>query len=146
MRRRYEYTVAYTGGEGDDLLNTDIPKGSSDDIRWETEDYKKRPISIPIISRNTEISKLTSLSNLVNTRILIIKSRDKGDRFTAEVDLEVDRTLGENGSLTLSQGVADETSTVLLNEPDVHLTVNEEQELGRSGVGVWGVHSAWSDG
>jgi hypothetical protein len=113
--------VRDTSGESDDFLNTNISKGSSDDIRWETEE---------------------SLGNLVNTRILIVESRDEGDGFTAEVDLEVDRTLGENGPLALGQGVADEASTVLLNEPDLHLTVNEEQELGRSGVSVWGVHSA----
>ena len=86
------------------------------------------------------------MGDLVNTRILIVKSRDEGDRFTPDVDLVMDRTLGENGSLTLSQGVADEASTILLDKPDIHLTINEEQELGRSRMGVWGVHSARSDG
>lgn len=38
MKRRYEYTATYTSGECDDLLNTDISEGSSDNIRWETED------------------------------------------------------------------------------------------------------------
>ena len=56
----------------------------------------------------------------------------------------MDRTLGENGPLTLREGVDDEASTVLLNETGVHLTVNEEQELGSPGVGMRGVHSARS--
>jgi hypothetical protein len=43
-----------------------------------------------------------------------------------------------------SQSVPDEASSVLLDEPDFHLTVNEEKELGRSGMGVGGVHSARS--
>jgi len=40
MKRRCEYTASgtYTSGEADDLLNADISKGGSDDIRWETKD------------------------------------------------------------------------------------------------------------
>ena len=58
----------------------------------------------------------------------------------------MDRTLGEDGSLTLSQGVDDEASPVLLDETGFHISVNEEKELGRSGMGVGGVHSARSSG
>ena len=57
----------------------------------------------------------------------------------------MDRTLGENGSLTCSHGVGDEASSVLFDEPDIHVTVNEEKELSRSGVCVGGVHSAGSN-
>jgi len=113
--------VRDTSGEVDDLLNTDISKGGSDDIRWETE---------------------KSLGDLVNARVFVVKSSDESNWFTAEVELVVDRSLGENGSLTLTQGVDDEASAVLLDEPGVHLTVNEEQELRRSGMGVRAVHSA----
>ena len=51
----------------------------------------------------------------------------------------MDSTLGEDGSLASGHGVADEASTVLLDEPNFYLAVDEELELGRSGVGVWGV-------
>lgn len=113
--------VRNTSGEADNLLDTNISESGSDDIRWETEE---------------------SLSDLVNTRVLIVESGDECEGFTAEVELEMDRSFGEDGSLTLGQRVSDKASTVLLDESDVHLAVDEEQEFGRSGVGVWGVHSA----
>jgi len=87
---------------------------------------------------------LTSLGNLTGTGVLVVKSSDESKRFTPSVDLEMDRTLGEDCSLTWSQSVADESSSVLLDEPDFHLTVNEVKELSRPGMGVGGVHPAWS--
>lgn len=84
------------------------------------------------------------MGDRVNTRVLVIESSDKGDGFTPVVDLIMDGTLGEDGSLTLSQCVDDKASAVLLDEPGIHRAVNEKQELGRSGMGVGGVHSARS--
>jgi len=113
--------VRDTRGDVDNLLNANISKSGGDDIRWETEE---------------------SLGDLTGTGVLVVKSGDESERLTPDVDLEMDRTLGENGSLTRRQSVAHETSSVLLDEPDFHLTVNEEKELCRSGMGVGGVHSA----
>jgi len=115
------HVVRDTGGEGNNLLDADISKSSGDDIRWETEE---------------------SLGDLASTRVLIVKSGDESERFTPGVDLVMDRTLGENGSLTWSQGVDDKASSILLDEPDLHTAVNEVKELGRPGVGVGGVHPA----
>ena len=56
----------------------------------------------------------------------------------------MDRTLGENRSLSFAQGVDHEASPVLLDESGLHITVDEEKELGRSGVGMGGVHSTRS--
>jgi len=103
------------------------------------------PISAPTTSKN-RIRILTSLGDLAGTGVLVVKSSDESDRFTPEVDLVMDRTLGENGSLTLSQSVDDEASSVLLNEPGFHIPVDEVKELGRSGMGMGGVHSARSSG
>jgi len=108
-------------GDFDDQLEADISESGIDDIRGETEE---------------------SLSGLVNSGVLIVESGDESDRFTAEVELVMDRTLGENCSLTPGEGVDDKASPVLFDEPGIHLTINEEQELGRSRVGVGGVHSA----
>jgi len=113
--------VRDTFGNVDNLLNTDISESGSDNIRGETEE---------------------SLGNLTGTGVLVVKSGDESKRFTPSVDLEMDRTLGEDGSLTWSQSVADESSTVLLDEPDFHLTVNEVKKLSRPGMGVGGIHSA----
>ena len=103
-----------------------------------------RLVSTPTISRNTGPWVLTSLGDLVDTWVLAVKSGDEGHRFTPGVDLVMDGTLGEDGSLALSQRVDDEAGTVLLDKPGFHRAVNDEQELGRSRMGVWGVHSARS--
>ena len=103
------------------------------------------PISAPAILENDGVRTLTSLSDLTNTGVLVAKSGDESKRFTPKVDLVMDRTLGEKGSLTLRYGVDNETGSVLLDERSFHLTVNDEQELGRSGMGVGAVHSARSD-
>jgi len=113
--------VRDTSGNGNDLFDADISKGGIDNIRWETEE---------------------SLSDLASTGVLVVKSSDEEEGITPEVDLIMDRTFGEKGSLTLRHGVDDEASSVLLNEPSFHLAVNNEQELGCSGMGVGGVHSA----
>ena len=103
-----------------------------------------RPVSAPTTSRENKIRILTSLGDLKGTGVLVVKSSDEGDGVTPGVDLVMDRTLGEDGSLTFSQGVDDEASPVLLDEPGFHITVDEEKELGRSGVGMGGVHSTRS--
>jgi len=115
------HVVRDTSGEADNLLNADISESGGDDIGWETEE---------------------SLGNLAGTWVLVVKSGDESERLTAGVDLVMDGTLGENGSLALSQGVGDETSSVLLDEPDFHVAINEVKELGRPGMGMGGVHSA----
>ena len=56
----------------------------------------------------------------------------------------MDRSLGEERSLTFAHGVDDESSTILLDEPGFYLAVNDVQEFGRSGMGVGGVHPARS--
>ena len=98
-------------------------------------------ISTPVLLKNTRIRGLTSLGNLANSRVLVVKSGDKGERFTPSVDLVMDRTLGEDGSLALSHRVDDEASTVLLDKPSFHRAVNNEQELGRARMCVGRVHS-----
>jgi len=103
-------------------------------------------ISAPTTSRNNRIQILTSLTDLIDTRVFVVKSSDESERFTPGVDLIMDRTLGENCSLTRSQGVDDESSPVLLDEPGFHIALDEIKELGRSGMGVGGVHSARSNG
>jgi hypothetical protein len=95
-------------------------------------------------SGNRRIRILTSLGNLTDTGILVVKSGDKSKRFTSEVGLEVDRSLGEEGPLTCIHGVEDEPGPILFDEPGFDLTVNDVQELGRSGMGVRGIHSARS--
>ena len=52
--------------------------------------------------------------------------------------------MGEKGTLAFSQDVVDEASSILFNEPGFHLSAYEIKDLGRSGVGVRGVHAAWS--
>jgi hypothetical protein len=59
------------------------------------------------------------LGDLTSTRVLVVKSGDESDRITPGVKLVMNGTLGEYGSLTLSQGVDDESSAVLLDEPGV---------------------------
>lgn len=86
--------------------------------------------------------KLTSLSDLVGTRVLIVKSSDEDERITSNIDLVVDGTLGEDRSLTSGQGVEDEPSAVLLDESGFHRSVHKVQKLGCSRVGVRGVHTA----
>ena len=86
--------------------------------------------------------ELTSLSDLVGTRVLIVKSSDEDERITSSIDLVVDGTLGEDRSLASGQGVDDEPSAVLLDEPSFHRSVHKVQKLGRSRVGVRGVHTA----
>ena len=102
------------------------------------------PISVPTTSKKNRIRILTSLGNLTGTGVFIVKSGDESKRLTPEVDLVMDRTLGENGSLTWSQIVDDEASPVLLDEPDFHIPVDEVKELGRSGMSMGGIHSARS--
>ena len=88
----------------------------------------------------------TSLSDLGGTRILIVESSDEEKRFTSGVDLVVDGTLGKERSLTLIHGVEDESSAVLFDETGFHRpAVHNVQELGRSRVGVRGVHAAWAE-
>ena len=89
---------------------------------------------------------LTSLGDLAGTGVLVVESGNESDRLTPEVDLVMDRTLGENGSLTLGQSIDDEASSVLLDEPGFHIPIDEVKELGRSGMGMRGVHSARSSG
>ena len=103
------------------------------------------PISA-ITSKNNRIQILTSLSDLIDTRVFVVKGSDESERFTSGVDLVMDRTLGENGSLTLGQSIDDEASSVLLDEPGFHISVDEVKELGRSGMSMGGVHSARSSG
>ena len=103
---------------------------------------KNGPTSAPITSGDNRIWILTSLGNLAGTRVLVVKSGDESERLTAGVDLVMDGTLGENGSLTWGQGVDDEASSVLLDEPDFHVAVNEVKELGRPGMGMGGIHPA----
>lgn len=113
--------VRDASGEFNDLLNTDISKSCSDDISRETKE---------------------SLGDLAGTRVLIVKRGDESKGFTPKVGLEMGRTLGENRTLTLSQGVDNESRPVLLNKPRLELTAaGEVQELGRSGMGVRRVHS-----
>jgi hypothetical protein len=103
-----------------------------------------RPISASAASRNSTIWTLTSLGDLADTRVLVVESSDESQRLAPEVDLVMDRTLGEERSLTCADGVEDESSTVLLDESGLHLAVNDKQELGGSGMGVGAVHSARS--
>jgi hypothetical protein len=105
---------------------------------------ENRSISALTTSRNNRIRTLTSLGDLTGTGVLVVKSSDESDRITPEVDLVMDRTLGENGSLAFTQFVDDEAGSVLLNEPGFQVAVDEEKELGRSGMGVGSVHSARS--
>ena len=111
MKRRCECTVSgtYTSGETDDFLNTDVPESGSDNIRWETEDWRKRSdINMSHLEKYRNLGTLlTSLGDLVNTRVLVVKSSDEGNRFTAEVDLEMDRTLGEDVKVTAEMRVKD---------------------------------------
>jgi hypothetical protein len=103
-----------------------------------------RPISASAVSRNSAIWTLTSLGDLTGTRVLVVESGDESQRLAPEVDLVMDRSLGEERSLTCAHGVDDESSTVLLDEPGFHLAVNDVQELGSSGMGVGAVHPARS--
>ena len=102
--------------------------------------------SAPSTSGKNRIRILTSLGDLTGTGVLVVKSGNESERLTPEVDLVMSRTLGENGSLTLSQRVDDEASPVLLDEPGFHITVGDVKELGRSGMGMGGVHSTRSSG
>lgn len=113
--------IRETSGEFNNFLNANISKGGSNDIRGETEE---------------------SLGDLAGTRVLVVKSSDEEERFTPGVDLIMDRTLGEKGALTRSHRIDDETRSVLLDEPGFHGSIDEEKDLGRSGMGVRGVHSA----
>ena len=84
---------------------------------------------------------LTSLGDLADSRVLVVKSGDESERLTPEVDLEMDRSHWEDGSLAFGQGVDDESSSVLFDEPGFHLTVTDDvEELGRPGMGVRSVH------
>ena len=95
-------------------------------------------------SRKNRIRILTSLGDLTGTGVLVVKSGDESDRVTSDIDLVMDRTLGENSSLTCTQGIDDKASPVLLDEPSFHVTIGEVKDLGRSGVGMGCVHSARS--
>lgn len=88
--------------------------------------------------------KLTSLSDLTGAGVLVVESGDEEDRITAGVDLVVDRPLREEGTLAFGQGIVDEASPVLFDESSFHLSVDEVKDLGCSGVGVRGIHAAWS--
>ena len=57
------------------------------------------------------------MSDLTSTRVLVVKRGDESKRFTPKVGLEMDRTFGEDRTLTLSHGVDNESSPVLLDEP-----------------------------
>lgn len=85
------------------------------------------------------------MRDLGGTRILIIKSSDEEERFTSGVDLVVNRTLGEDRSLTLCHCVEDESGAALFDESGFHGSVHNVQELGRSRVGVRGVHATWAE-
>jgi len=110
-------------GKVGNLLETDISESGLSDVRGEPEE---------------------SLSDLAGARVLVIESGDKENWTTANIDLIMDRSLREKGALTFGQDVVDEGSTVLLDETGFHLSVYEVKELGRSGVGVRGIHAAWS--
>jgi len=113
--------VRDASGEFNDLLNTDISKSRGDDISWEAKE---------------------SLGDLTGTRVLIVKRGDESKGFTPKVGLEMGRTLGEDRTLTLTQGIDNESRPVLLNKPRLELTTaGEVQELGRSGMRVRRVHS-----
>jgi hypothetical protein len=103
-----------------------------------------RSISASAVLKNSVIWILTSLGDLTDTRVLVVESGDKSQRLTPEVDLVMDRSLGEERSLTFAHGVDDEASAVLLDEPSFHLAINDVQELGCSGVSVGAVHPARS--
>jgi len=108
----------YTNGNVNDLLETDVSESSINNIRWETEDCSDQ--SSATIRYNRVPPELTSLTDLGGTRILIIKSSDEEERFTSGVDLVVDRTLGEDRSLTLGHGVKDESGAALFDESGFH--------------------------
>ena len=57
------------------------------------------------------------MGSLTGTRVLIVKRGDESERFTPKVDLEMDRTLGEDRTLSLSHGVGNESGPVLLDKP-----------------------------
>lgn len=85
------------------------------------------------------------MSDQAHTRVLIVDGGDEGEGFTPEISLEMDRSLWEDGSLTLSQRVDDDSSSALFEEPGLHLTVTSDvEDLGRSGVGVRGAQSTRS--
>lgn len=87
--------------------------------------------------------KLTSLSDLAGTGVLIAESGDEKDRITAGVELVVDRALREKGALTRGQGIFDKAGAVLFDKAGFHLSGYEIEELSCPGVGVWSVHTAW---
>jgi len=87
--------------------------------------------------------KLTSLRNLGGTGVFVVKRGDEEDRVAAGVDLVVDRPLREERTLTFGQDIVDEASTVFFDESGFHLSSHKVKDLGRSGVGVRGVHAAW---
>jgi len=115
------HAIRDTFGDVDNFLNTNLSEGRSDDVRRETE---------------------VSLGDLASTGIFVVESGDERERLTPEVDLIVNRTLGKEGALTWAQFVDNKASSVLLDEPSFHLAVNVEKDLGCSGMGVGGVHSA----
>ena len=80
--------------------------------------------------------RLTSLSDLSATGVLAIKSGNEEDRIATDIYLIVDRSLREKGTLPFGQGIADEASAVLFDEPGFHLSVHEVKDLVRSWVGV----------
>ena len=86
------------------------------------------------------------MSNLADARVFIVKDGDESERFTPEVNLEMNRPLREDGSLTLGHGIDYDPSPALFDEPSLHLTVaSDVKDLCRAGMCVWGVHPTRSN-
>lgn len=63
-------------------------------------------------------SKRTSLRSAQDSRIHIVQGSDEREGLTAKILLEVDGSLGEDGSLPRQDGVRDKSGSILIDEPN----------------------------
>ena len=85
------------------------------------------------------------LPNGTQPRIFVTERCEEHSRLAVVVELIMDATLGENGTLVQRERGAElSLQTVLKDEPrkDV-VAFRESQELARARVDVWFVHAAW---
>jgi len=115
--------VGDEGLETSNVLDTETVEGGTNNVWGDTE---------------------VALSDLEDTRILVVESSDEHGGLTAVVLLKVDSASRENGGRARGNIADDEAGVVLSEHTSAEGTVDGKVELGCTRVGVGGVQAAGS--
>lgn len=104
--------------------NDGTTDGGGDNIAWQLEEV---------------------IGDLGGTEVLVVEASDEDCLTAVWVEFLVNGTLWEDVELESVDVSVDNTDTVLEDERGVQASDDGNVQLGGTGMGVWGIETAWSE-